>query len=173
MLITFDKKKPQVAQNTFIAPNASIIGDVEIGPESSVWFGAVVRGDFSKITIGKRSNIQDLSLIHVTEGMPVVVGDDVTVGHRAILHSCKIGNRILIGMGAILMDGVVVEENSIVAAGSLLIEGTIVPAGKLILGRPGKVVRDLKEDELKWLTDSSLHYAECAKEYQKTYVKKF
>ncbi|MFZ9001311.1 MAG: gamma carbonic anhydrase family protein [Bacteriovoracaceae bacterium] len=142
-------KTPQVGQGAYLAPNCTIIGDVKLGEDSSVWFGSVLRGDINKITIGARSNIQDLSLIHVTEKDSVYIGEEVTVGHKVILHGCHVANNCLIGMGAILMDGVQVGANSLVAAGSLLTPGKTFPEAHLIMGNPARAVRELTEDEIK------------------------
>lgn len=147
-LYEFQGIKPVIAEGCFIAPNASIIGDVLLGPNVSVWFGAVLRGDIHNIKIGKNTNIQDLSILHVTQEDPVLLGECITIGHNVIIHGCSIGNNTLIGMGSTLMDGVKVGENSLVAAGSLLTPGKHFPSGTLIKGAPAKVVRDLNTQEL-------------------------
>ncbi len=131
----------------FIAPDAAVIGTVELGKDSSVWFGAVLRGDNEPIRIGARSNIQDGSVAHTDPGFPTTVGDDVTVGHRVILHGCTVGNGCTIGMGAILLNGAHVGANSLVAAGALLPEGREYPPGSLIMGVPGRQVRMLSDEE--------------------------
>ena len=141
-------KTPQIGQGSYLAPNCTIIGDVTLGEDSSVWFGSVLRADINKIHIGARSNIQDLSLVHVTEKDSVFIGDEVTIGHKVILHGCHVKNNCLIGMGAILMDGVEVGANSLVAAGSLLTPGKKFPEGHLILGNPAKAIRKLSEEEI-------------------------
>src|SRR3989338_89721 len=125
MIIRFDKKEPQIAGSAFITANASIIGDVVIGEETSVWFGAVIRGDENKIRIGNKTNIQDLCVVHVQKNHETIIGDNVTIGHRAIVHGCRIGNRCLIGMGSIIMNGVVIGEDCIVGAGALVNEGVL------------------------------------------------
>jgi len=165
MITILHDKIPKIDKKAFVAPTANVIGDVHVGSESSIWFGAVVRGDFNKIRIGKRTNIQDMSLLHTPDNLPCLVGDDVTVGHRAVVHGCTVGNRVLIGMGAILMNGVVVEDDVIVGAGALVTEGTKIPSKSLVIGFPAKVKRRLTEDELKWLKTSADHYAENAKRY--------
>lgn len=165
MITILNDKAPKIDKKTFIAPTASVIGDVHIGPESSVWFGAVVRGDFNKIRVGRRTNIQDGSLLHTPDNLSLAVGDEVTIGHRAIVHGCTVGNRVLIGMGAILMNGVVVEDDVIIGAGALVTEGTKIPSRSLVIGFPAKVKRELTEDELGWLKTSADHYAENAKKY--------
>ena len=126
-----------------------VIGDVSIGPDSSVWFGCVLRGDVHYITIGARTNVQDLSVIHVNHGAnPTVLEDEVTVGHRVILHGCRVKSGALVGMGATLLDDVVVEEQALVAAGSVVSPGTVIPARKLARGVPARVVRDLTDEEV-------------------------
>jgi len=165
MITILNDKTPKVDKKAFIAPTASVIGDVHIGAESSIWFGAVVRGDFNKIRIGKRTNVQDMCLLHTPDHLACSVGDEVTIGHRAVVHGCTVGNRVLIGMGAILMNGVVVEDDVIIGAGALVTEGTKIPSGSLVIGFPAKVKRKLTDEEHKWLVTSADHYAENAKKY--------
>lgn len=157
---------PTIHTSAFVAPGAVVIGDVQIGAESSVWFGCVLRADCGSIRIGARSNIQDLSCVHMTDGISnAVVGDDVTVGHRVVLHGCTVGDGALIGMGSVLLDGVVVGENSLIAAGSLLAPRTIVPPGSLVRGSPAKVIRPATEEELVMGRAGAAHYLENAKRY--------
>lgn len=157
---------PKLHASAFVAPGAAIIGDVEIGAASSVWFGCVLRGDCGSIRIGARSNIQDLSCLHMTDGLSnTVVGDDVTVGHRVVLHGCTVGDGALIGMGSVLMDGVVVGENSLIAAGSLLAPRLVVPPGSLVRGSPAKVIRPATEEELAMGRAGAAHYVENAQRY--------
>jgi carbonic anhydrase/acetyltransferase-like protein (isoleucine patch superfamily) len=165
MIRKFKDKEPQIDPKAFVAETASVIGDVKIGAHSSIWFGAVVRGDFNKITIGERSNIQDLCILHTPDHLPLTIGDEVTVGHRAIVHGCTIGSRVLVGMGAVVMNGVVIEDDAIIGAGALVTEGTRVPKKMLMLGVPAKPKRELTPEELKWLVTSAEHYAENAKRY--------
>ncbi len=168
MIEPFRGHRPKIAPTAFIDPTACIIGDVEIGEYSSVWFGSVVRGDVNYIKIGYRTNVQDLSVLHVTrETWPLVVGNDVTVGHRVILHGCTIGDRSLIGMGAIVMDGAVVGEESIIGAGAVVIEETVIPPGSLALGIPAKVIRPVMQREREFLEESSRNYVQLAQEYLK------
>ncbi|OLE42161.1 MAG: gamma carbonic anhydrase family protein, partial [Nitrospirae bacterium 13_1_20CM_2_62_14] len=163
---TFQGIKPTIAASAFIEETAVVIGDVVIGEESSVWFHAVVRGDVHSIRIGKRTNIQDLSVVHVTHDThPTVLGDDVTVGHHVVLHGCTIKNRVLIGMGALIMDGAVIGEDCIVGAGALVTERTIVPPKSLILGAPAKVKRPVTEAELAWIRESAQNYVKYARQY--------
>ena len=166
MIRTFQGVKPTIAASAFIEETAVVIGDVVIGEESSVWFHAVVRGDVHSIRIGKRTNIQDLSVVHVTHDThPTVLGDDVTVGHHVVLHGCTIKNRVLIGMGALIMDGAVIGEDCIVGAGALVTERTIVPPKSLILGAPAKVKRPVTEAELAWIRESAQNYVKYARQY--------
>ena len=137
--------QPQIDPSVFIAPGAVVLGDVRIGPDSSVWYQAVIRGDTESIRVGASTNIQDLTMVHADPGVPCVVGDRVTVGHRAILHGCTVGDDCLIGMGAILLNGVRVGRGSVVGAGAVLVEGMVVPPGSVVLGVPGKVVRTVDE----------------------------
>ena len=142
--------------------SAQVIGDVTIGAESSVWMNVVIRGDVNQIRIGARSNVQDLTMVHVMRGThPTVIGDEVTIGHAAVVHGCAIEDRVLIGMGAILLNGVKVGHDSVIAAGSLLTEGTEVPPRSLVMGRPAKVKRALTDEEvaeIKWYADSYVAY---------------
>jgi carbonic anhydrase/acetyltransferase-like protein (isoleucine patch superfamily) len=167
MLIPYQGIIPKVPPSVFIAQGAVIIGDVEIGENSSVWFNTVVRGDVHAIRIGSGTNIQDLSMLHVTrKSHPLIVGNDVTVGHRVILHGCTIGNLCLIGMGSIIMDGAVVEEGALIGAGSLVSEGSVIPSGMLAFGVPAKPKRELSDDEKRFLSLSAKQYIEDAKKYR-------
>ncbi|MGE0632934.1 MAG: gamma carbonic anhydrase family protein [Pseudobdellovibrionaceae bacterium] len=151
--------EPKIANDAYIAPNAAIIGDVEIGEKSSVWFGVTIRGDVMPIRIGKETNIQDNSVIHGTYGKcGATLHDRVTIGHGVILHGCEVEYGCLIGMGSILMDGSHIGARSIVGAGSLVTEGSRFPANSLILGRPAKVVRSLKPEEIDLLEKSADNY---------------
>ena len=166
MIRTFQGIKPTIAETAFIEVTALVIGDVVIGADSSVWFNAVVRGDVHSIRIGSRTNIQDLSAVHVThETHPTVLGDDVTVGHHVVLHGCTIKDRVLIGMGAIIMDGAVIGEDCVVGAGALVTERTTVPPRGVILGAPTKVKRPVTEAELAWIRESANNYVEYARQY--------
>jgi carbonic anhydrase/acetyltransferase-like protein (isoleucine patch superfamily) len=152
--------------SAWIAPGAVVVGDVHLGEDSSVWFNAVLRGDTATITVGARSNIQDLTMVHADPGFPAWIGTDVTVGHRAIVHGATVSNGSLVGMGAILLNGVQVGEQCLIAAGSVLTQGKIFPPRTLILGSPAKVVRELNDDDLMQLAASAAHYVRKAKEYQ-------
>ncbi len=157
---------PRISKSAFVAPSASIIGDVEIGDESSVWYGCTLRGDVNDIKIGARTNIQDGSVIHVTRNLQgTYIGDEVTVGHLALLHACRIGNRAFIGMQACVMDGAVVEDGAMVAAGALVTPNKVVPTGQLWSGRPAKYMRDLTEEEIAFLKISADNYVRDSREY--------
>ncbi len=166
-LLDFQNTSPQIEKNVFIAPGAYVIGNVEIGEESSIWFNTVVRGDVNWIKIGKRTNIQDLSMVHVDSGAwPCQIGDDVTAGHRVIIHGCEIADRVLIGMGSVLMNGSKIGEDSMIGAGSLVTENAVIPPRTLALGSPCKVKRDLTEKEIQMIKLSALHYAALATKYR-------
>ncbi len=166
MIHPYKNKLPIIASNVFVAPGAHIIGDVEIGEGSSVWFNAVVRGDLFPIRIGKKTNIQDNSVIHVTTGKyGTTIEDEVTAGHRVILHGCTTRKGALIGMGAIVMDGAEIGEESLIGAGSLVTPGTIIPPRVLAMGSPCKVKRELTKEEIQSLAWSAEHYFELAQSY--------
>lgn len=149
MIQSYRDKSPKIHETAFIADNAVIVGDVEIGEQSSVWFGSILRGDVNFIRIGQRTNVQDASIIHVTTALfPTILENEITVGHRATLHGCMVESNCLIGIGAILLDGVHVGENSLVAAGSLVTPNTVIPPRSLVMGSPAKVKRELSEDEI-------------------------
>lgn len=151
---------PQLHDSSFVAPGAVVIGHVSIGAESSVWYGAVLRGDEEEIRIGERSNIQDGVVIHSTCGQgPAIIGSDVTVGHRAVLHGCRIGDGAMIGIGAIVLDGAVVEPGAIVAAGAVVSPGKAVASGTLWAGCPAREMRPIKPTELAFLRGNPAHYA--------------
>jgi carbonic anhydrase/acetyltransferase-like protein (isoleucine patch superfamily) len=152
MIKSFQNTKPKIHETAFIAEDAVVIGDVEIGEESSVWYGSVVRGDVNYIRIGARTNIQDASVIHVSGGThPTVLEDEITVGHRVVLHGCYVENRCLIGIGALLLDGARIGHDSLVAAGSLVTPGTHIPPRSLVMGSPARVKRELTQDEIEGL----------------------
>ena len=148
MILDYKDNTPQLHESAFIAPNATVIGDVEIGERSSVWFGTVLRGDIAPIRIGSHTNIQDLSILHETPDMPLVIEDNVTVGHKVTLHSCTIRENALIGMDSTVLDGAVIGKNAFIGAGSLVTPGTEIPANTMAFGRPARVVRDLTDEDL-------------------------
>ncbi|MES2507489.1 MAG: gamma carbonic anhydrase family protein [Verrucomicrobiota bacterium] len=139
--------EPAVHDSAFIAPGAVVIGAVELGAESSVWYTSVLRGDINRIVVGAQSNVQDGSVLHVSDDHPCILGDRVTVGHRAIVHACTVGDEVLVGMGAIILDGAVIGARSIIAAGALVTKGKVIPEGSLVVGSPARVVRALTPEE--------------------------
>ncbi|SRR5581483_267483 len=158
-------RTPAVHPSAFVAPGAALIGDVTIGEQASVWFHTTIRADINSITIGPRSNIQDGSVIHLADDFGTVVGELVTVGHRAILHACTVDNEVLVGMGAILLDGVEVGARSIIGANALVTQHTQIPPGSLVLGSPAKVVRQLDLEEQRWLASWAQKYVELSRRY--------
>jgi len=166
MIHPFKDSKPKIHDSAMVAESAQVIGDVVIGEESSIWFNAVVRGDVNYIRIGMRTNIQDGCVLHVARRtLPLIIGDEVTVGHNAVLHACTVGNRCLIGMGAIVMDDAEVGENSIVGAGALVTSGTKIPPGSLVLGSPAQIKRSLTEEESRSIRESAANYVADIENY--------
>lgn len=167
LIYKYQDKQPRIAPDVFIAEGARIAGDVEIGESSGIWYNAVIRGDVNFVRIGKRTNVQDGAVLHVTgHDYPLVIGDDVTIGHLAILHGCTVGSNVLIGMGAIVLDGAVVEDNAIVGSGALVPPGKVIPAGTLAVGSPAKVVRELRPEEIQGLRRSAEGYARLRDGYR-------
>lgn len=148
MIIDYKNHTPKISDSAFIAPNATIIGDVEIGENSSVFFGSVVRGDIAPVRIGNNTNVQDLSVLHQTPGFTLTLEDNVTIGHKVTLHSCTVKQGALVGMDSIVLDEAVIGENAFVGAGSLVTGGTVIPPNTLAFGRPAKVVRELTSEDL-------------------------
>ncbi len=166
-LIAFQGVGPKLGCDVFVAPNAVIVGNVVVGDESSVWFGTVLRGDVGSIVIGARTNVQDLTLIHMTGGVSDTrIGDEVTIGHRVTLHGCIVGNRCLIGMGSILLDNVQIGDECVIGAGSLLTPRMVIPPRSLVLGSPAKVVRPASEEEIRLGIEGARHYVEHARKYR-------
>ena len=166
MIRPFKNIHPKVHESAFVADDAIVIGDVEIGEDASVWFGSVIRGDVNFIRIGARTNIQDMTMIHVSSKThSTVLEEEITVGHNVTLHGCYVERGCLIGIGAILLDGVRVGRNSLVAAGSLLTPGTQIPPNSMVMGSPAKVKRELTVDELAYLDKSWRKYVELKKHY--------
>lgn len=157
---------PQVHSSTYIAPGAHVIGNVELQEDTSVWFNAVLRGDNDKITIGKGSNIQDGTVVHVDEGCPVTVGENVIVGHNVTLHGCTVENSALIGMGATVLNGAVIGKGALVAAGALVPEGKYVESATLVAGVPAKTVRKLNDEDIVRLKSGAEHYIENSKMFR-------
>jgi gamma-carbonic anhydrase len=169
-IITIHGKTPQIDDSAFIAPGCRIIGDVTIGPKASIWYNCVLRADVSRIVIGARTNIQDGSIIHcdgpvpgLRQECPTIIGDDVLIGHMAMLHGCTIKNRGFIGLGAVIMNGCVVDEDGMLGAGALLPEGKTIGTKQLWVGRPAKLIRELPEDALSDMRAGVAHYVENAK----------
>jgi carbonic anhydrase/acetyltransferase-like protein (isoleucine patch superfamily) len=180
MILPYRDYQPQVGKGGWVAPNATLIGDVVLGEDVSLWFGTVVRGDVHRIRIGARTNIQDGCLLHITQhgegerldtdGHPTLIGGEVTVGHRVILHGCTVGDLCLIGMGAIILDGAVIGNESIVGAGSVVTPGKQFPPRSLIMGTPAKVVREVSEVQLKEMQASWRRYVDLKNEYHRAKV---
>ncbi|MFO7576176.1 MAG: gamma carbonic anhydrase family protein [Pelovirga sp.] len=167
MLHLYQGMTPQLHETVFRVGSAELIGDVHVGQLSSLWFNVVVRGDVNYIRIGDRTNVQDGAVIHVTNKQhPTIIGNDVTIGHNAILHGCTIGDRCLVGMGAIVMDGALVEADAMIAAGALVTPGTKVPSGTLFAGSPARFKRNLTEVEVADLLNSARNYLDYVKSYQ-------
>lgn len=165
-IVPFEDKQPSIGPGVYVAPNATVIGDVAIGEQSSVWFGSVLRGDMMPIRIGARSNIQDLSVVHVTTDVAgCTIGDEVTVGHRVILHACTVGDRVLIGMGSIVLDLAVIESDVLLAAGSLVTPRTRLPSGYLCMGSPAKPIRPLRDAEREMIRVGWQSYVELGQRY--------
>ena len=167
MIAPFQGVEPVLADGVWVAPSATIIGRVDLETDVNVWYGTVMRGDVGSIRIGARTNIQDLSMIHMNGGEDTVVGQDVTLGHRVTLHGCTIGDRVLVGMGAIVLDGAKIGSDVVIAAGTLVPPRMTIPSGTMVMGQPGKVVRDLKNHELAWIPKSAEKYVLAAREHGK------
>jgi len=168
----FKGMTPKLGERVFIDPSSVVLGDVELGDDSSVWPLTVIRGDMNYIRIGKRTNVQDGSVLHIThassynpDGYALIIGDEVTIGHRVMLHGCTIGNRVLIGMSTTIMDGAVVEDDVVIGAGSLVPPGKRLESGKLYMGSPAKAVRALTESELSYFSYSAANYAKLKDEH--------
>ncbi len=167
MIASLGERRPEIHASAFVVDSAIVIGDVVLAADASIWFHAVVRGDVERIRIGARSNIQDNATVHVTtDRWPTLIGEDVTVGHAAVLHGCSVGDHCLIGIGAILLDGVVVGDECLVGAGSVVTPGTQVPPRSLVLGSPAKRVRGLSADEIARLHRSASNYVQHARTYR-------
>ena len=167
MFYDLKDKKPKNSGENWVAPNATIIGDVTLEKNSSVWFNAVIRGDNENIHVGEGSNVQDGSVLHTDPGCPLRIGKDVTIGHIVMLHGCTIGDNSLIGINSIILNGAKIGKNCLIGANSLVTEGTVIPDNSLVMGSPAKVVRELSDDEVKLLAYSSKHYIEKSKHFAK------
>ncbi len=167
MIESFLHHRPQIGDQAWVHRDATVIGEVVLGPRVSIWPGAVIRGDMGPIVFGADSNLQDGAVAHNTGGRSITtIGERVTVGHRAILHGCTVEDECLIGMGAIIMDNCTIERNCVIGAGALVPMGRRIPAGSLVLGSPGKVVRALREEDLAWIAHSWQVYSETAQLYR-------
>ena len=161
-----DGTAPAISESAWVAESSQIIGDVELGDDSNVWFGVVIRGDNELIRVGRRTNIQDACVLHSDPGFPLTLGEDVTVGHKAMLHGCTIGDGCLIGIGAIVLNGAKIGKNCLVGAGSLVTEGKEFPAGSMIFGSPAKAVRQLSAEQLDGLRLMAHHYVDNARRFR-------
>lgn len=159
-------KSPRLAAGVWIAPNATVIGDVRLAENVSIWWNCVLRGDNDPITVGENSNIQDGSILHTDEGIPLTIGRNVTVGHKVMLHGCTIGDGSLIGMGAIILNGAVIGRNCLIGAGTLIPEGKEIPDDSLVVGSPGRIVQPLSDKHRARIVDAAGHYVETARLYQ-------
>jgi len=168
-ILPFNGVFPQIASSCYISKGVYIIGDVKIGEHSSVWFGTVIRGDVNFIRIGDYVSVQDGSILHVTtEKYPLTIGNRVVIGHRVVLHGCKIGSNVLIGMGSVIMDGVTVGDNCVIAAGTLITQNKVIPDNSLVMGNPGKVVKRVSEDMLKKVDEGIENYRRLVSLYKKS-----
>lgn len=161
-----DGVEPQIAESAWVADSAQVMGEVHMGADASVWFGTVVRGDTSSITIGEGTNVQDASVLHADFGMPLVIGRHVTVGHQVMLHGCTIGDESLIGIGAIVLNGAKIGKNCLVGAGALVTEGKEFPDGSMIIGSPARVVKQLTAEQMQGLRQSAQHYIDNARRFR-------
>ena len=166
MIYTLADLTPQIDPDAWVAPDANVIGNVILGPKSSVWFGATLRGDNEPITVGTGTNVQENSVFHTDMGFPLTIGRDCTIGHKAMLHGCTIGDETLIGMGATVLNGARIGRNCLIGAGALVTEGKEIPDGSLVMGAPGKIVRQLEDQAIAMLRASALHYQERARHFR-------
>ncbi|MFT6435844.1 MAG: carbonic anhydrase/acetyltransferase-like protein (isoleucine patch superfamily) [Candidatus Azotimanducaceae bacterium] len=165
-----ERKLEILGDDYFIADNATVIGSVVMHQNASIWFGAVLRGDNDVITIGENSNIQDLSVLHIDPGFPLTIGKNVTIGHKVMLHGCDIGDNTLIGINSVILNGAKIGKNCLIGANSLISENKVIPDGSMVMGSPGKVVKQLSEQQMKGLEMSALHYVENFKRYKRELV---
>ena len=166
MIYDLEKNVPEISADSWIAPNAIIIGKVKLEKNSSIWFNAVLRGDIEKIVIGENSNIQDGSVLHTDPGYPLTVGKGVTVGHMVMLHGCEISDDTLIGIGSTILNKAKIGKNCIIGANTLVTENKVIPDNSLVLGSPGKVIRKVTDDEIKVICENAKHYVENSKRYK-------
>lgn len=166
LIINYEGHKPTIHESCFVADSASIIGRVELKENANIWYGTVVRGDDNYVTIGKNTNIQDNSTIHIANDYPTIVGDYVTAGHNVIIHACIVGNYVLIGMGAIILNGAVIGDNVIIGAGSVIAPGKIIPSNVVVMGTPAKVVRELEKEEIEKHIKRAMDYVVLADKHR-------
>jgi carbonic anhydrase/acetyltransferase-like protein (isoleucine patch superfamily) len=166
MIYHFEDQEPSLPEEYYVADSASVIGAVTLHNQASIWFGAVLRGDIEPIIVGERSNIQDNSVAHTSRNQPVILGDDVTVGHKVTLHGCRVGNNCLIGMGAILLDGCEIGDNCIIGAGSIIGMGKKIPPGSLAVGSPARVIRTLSDEDLDHIRGFATRYVALQARYR-------
>jgi len=166
MIGNFKNLRPKIHESCFIAPTADVIGDVTVGENSSIWHRTVLRGDVNKIVVGANTNIQDGSIVHVADDYPTIIGDNVTIGHGAIVHGCTVKDGAFIGMGAIILDGAVIGEGALIGAGALVTEGKEIPPYSLAVGVPAKVVKKLSQEYIEMAQDRAVKYAKLANEYK-------
>ena len=166
MIYDLEKNVPEINADSWVAPNAIIIGKVKLEKNSSIWFNAVLRGDIEKIVIGENSNIQDGSVLHTDPGCPLTVGKGVTVGHMVMLHGCEISDDTLIGIGSTILNKAKIGKNCIIGANTLVTENKVIPDNSLVLGSPGKVIRKVTDDEIKVICENAKHYVENSKRYK-------
>ncbi|MFB2532572.1 gamma carbonic anhydrase family protein [Paracoccus sp. p3-h83] len=166
MIFELDGHRPQIAEDAFVAHDANLIGKIVVGPRASIWFGCTLRGDNEVIKVGDGSNLQENVVCHTDMGFPLVIGANCTIGHKAMLHGCTIGDGALIGMGATILNGAMIGEGCLIGAGALVTEGKVIPPGSLVMGAPGKVVRDLDEAARQRLIASALHYQHNAARFR-------
>lgn len=170
MIKTYKGKNPVIHESCFIAESADIVGDVTIGAESNIWYNAVIRGDENYIKIGKNTNVQDNCVVHISEEHPTIIGDNITIGHSAIVHACKIGNNSLIGMGVTILNGAEIGNEVMIGAGALVTGGKKIPSGVLLVGSPAKVIRELTEEEKQALRDSAKNYVQLGKDHKNSKI---
>jgi len=166
MILNFKERRPIINEESFIAKNATVIGEVTIGKNSSIWYNVVLRGDIDSISIGNNTNVQDGSIVHCDVGVPTIIGNNVTIGHNVVLHACKIGNGSLIGIGAIVLNGAEVGEGTRIGAGAIVTPRTKIPPFTLVFGIPARVVRNLTKEEVENLKEHARNYVELMKRYK-------
>ncbi len=168
MIHSVDGMVPELPEEYFVAENATVVGRVRLGNNVSVWFGAVIRGDVDDISIGDETNIQDCSVLHVDRGSPLSIGSGVTIGHACVLHGCTIGDNTLIGIKSVVLNGAKIGKNCLIGANTLITEGKVIPDGSLVVGSPGRVIRELTHDEIEAIRNNARHYVDNARQYRRT-----